>query len=77
MIRPSKGSIKVYLYCDPVDMRKQIDGLAAIVELEMQLKPFTISLFVFTSKGKDKLKILCWKKNSARSGESVRSVIII
>lgn len=44
-------------------MRKQIDGLAAIVELEMQLKPFTKSLFVFTNKRKDKLKILCWEKN--------------
>lgn len=63
MIRPSNGSLKVYLYSHPVDMRKQIDGLAAIVELEMQLKPFTKSLFVFTNKRKDKLKILCWEKN--------------
>lgn len=63
MIRPSNGSLKVYLYSRPVDMRKQIDGLSSIVELEMQLKPFAKSLFVFTNKRKDKLKILYWEKN--------------
>ncbi|MEE8059651.1 MAG: IS66 family insertion sequence element accessory protein TnpB [Pseudomonadales bacterium] len=63
MIRPSNGSLKVYLYSKPVDMRKQVDGLNAIVEHEMQLKPFTKSLFVFVNKRRDKLKILCWEKN--------------
>lgn len=63
MIRPSNSSLKVYLYSKPVDMRRQIDGLSAIVEQQMQLKPFTKSLFVFVNKRKDKLKILCWEKN--------------
>lgn len=63
MIRPSNSSLSVYLYAKPVDMRKQIDGLHAIVEHEMQLKPFGKSLFVFVNKRKDKLKILCWEKN--------------
>ena len=63
MIRPSNGSLKVYLYSQPIDMRKQMDGLAAIVEQHIQIKPFSQSLFVFINKRKDKLKILCWEKN--------------
>lgn len=63
MIRPSNSSLKVYLYSEPVDMRKQADGLSAIVEQQMQLKVFSKSLFVFINKRKDKLKILCWEKN--------------
>ena len=39
MIRPS-GGVPVYLYAQWVDMRKSIDGLAALVECEMALSPF-------------------------------------
>ena len=63
MIRPSNSSLKVYVYSKAVDMRKQIDGLAALVQIEMELDPFTKSLFVFTNKRRDKLKILAWDKN--------------
>lgn len=63
MIRPSNSSLKVYVYSEPVDMRKQIDGLATIVQTEMKLQPFTKSLFVFINKRRDKLKILAWDKN--------------
>ncbi len=38
MLRPSE-SVQVYLYTDPVDMRKSIDGLSALVESEMALSP--------------------------------------
>ncbi len=63
MIRPSNSSLKVYLYSKPVDMRRGMDGLSVIVETQMQLKPFSKSLFVFVNKRRDKLKILCWEKN--------------
>lgn len=63
MIRPSNSSLKVYLYSEPVDMRKQIDGLSAIVETEFTASPFSKSLFVFVNKRRDKLKILYWEKN--------------
>ena len=43
MIRPSQGT-QIYLYRDPVDMRKAINGLVAIVEGEMQLDPFNFPL---------------------------------
>ena len=63
MIRPSNGSLSVYLYDQPVDMRKQMDGLAAIVEHEMTAPLYGKNLFVFLNKRRDKLKILCWEKN--------------
>lgn len=58
MIRPSNSSLKVYVYSEAVDMRKQIDGLATLVQTEMALNPFAKSLYVFTNKRRDKLKIL-------------------
>ena len=63
MIRPSNSSLRVYIYSEPVDMRKQIDGLAAFVQQEMKLDPFSKNLFVFINKSRDKLKILVWDKN--------------
>jgi len=62
VIRPS-GAIPVYLYGEPVDMRKSIDGLAALVEQDMALSPFEDALFVFCNRSRDKLKILCWERN--------------
>lgn len=52
----------VYLHCSPVDFRKSINGLALIVEQSMGLNPYSDGLFLFTNKGKDKLKILYWDK---------------
>ena len=40
MMRPDTKVKKVFLYPKPVDFRKSIDGLSALVELEM-----TVSLF--------------------------------
>lgn len=62
MIRPS-NAVQVYLYADPVDMRKSIDGLAILVEQEMELPANTNALFVFCNRGRDKIKMLCWERN--------------
>ena len=63
MIRPSNSSLRAYIYSAPIDMRQQIDGLATLVQQTMQLDPFGKSLFVFTNKTRDKIKILVWDKN--------------
>jgi transposase len=54
---------RVYLACGPTDMRKSIDGLAAIVQHSFELDPFANAWFVFCNKGRDKLKILRWDHN--------------
>ena len=62
MLRPG-NDIQVYLYAEPVDMRKAIDGLSALVEREMALSPSMDALFVFCNRGRDKIKLLCWERN--------------
>ncbi|WP_141130765.1 IS66 family insertion sequence element accessory protein TnpB [Virgibacillus dokdonensis] len=48
---------KVYLACGSTDMRKSIDGLAAIVIECFDLDPFSPCLFVFCNRKRDKLKV--------------------
>jgi len=57
------GAERVYLACGPTDMRKSIDGLAALVQIEFKIDPFEGCWFVFCNKGRDKLKILRWDHN--------------
>ena len=56
-------SASVYLACGSTDLRKSIDGLAALVSHSFELDLFTNSLFVFCNKDRDKLKILFWDHN--------------
>ena len=63
MIRPDIKLDAIYLHRDPVDMRRQMNGLSAIVEGIMKQDPFSGALFVFINKARDKLKILYWEKN--------------
>ena len=62
MLRPG-NDVQVYLYAEPVDMRKAIDGLSVLVEQEMALSPSMDALFVFCNRGRDKIKLLCWERN--------------
>ncbi|KAB3526304.1 IS66 family insertion sequence element accessory protein TnpB [Alkaliphilus serpentinus] len=54
---------KVHLALGPTDLRKSIDGLALIVSQSFKLDPFSRSLFVFSNRKRDKLKILEWDHN--------------
>lgn len=54
---------QVYLARDPVDMRKQIDGLVMIVQEVFDLDPFAPALFAFCNRQRDKVKVLYWHKN--------------
>lgn len=62
MLRPSHQT-KVYLYTGVVDMRKSIDGLAALVEQVLEMNPMSDALFVFCNRGRDKIKLLYWERN--------------
>ena len=49
MIRPAREGVEVYLCVEPVDFRKQIAGLATLVQSTLEMNPFSSQLFVFSS----------------------------
>ncbi|MCP5426464.1 MAG: IS66 family insertion sequence element accessory protein TnpB [Gammaproteobacteria bacterium] len=54
---------RIYLYRWPVDRRKSIDGLCALVDTELQRNPADRCLYVFCNRGGDKIKLLIWHLN--------------
>lgn len=52
---------KIYLGCGYTDMRKAINGLAAIVQQNFKLDPFSNSLFLFCGRNCSRLKALYWE----------------
>ena len=52
----------VYVHREAVDFRKQINGLALIVQESMLLNPMRQALFVFTNRSANRIKILWWDK---------------
>ena len=52
---------EVYLACGRTDMRKSIDGLAAIIEQQFRMDPFTRTLFLFCGRRADRIKGLLWE----------------
>ena len=52
---------QVYLVCGYTDMRRSIDGLAAVVKQNFGLEPCSGSLFLFCGKRRDRMKALLWE----------------
>lgn len=63
MLKRLKPNTPVYICRENTDMRKSINGLAAIVQGHFKLDPFGGALFVFCNGQKDKIKILWWDKD--------------
>jgi len=59
MITFAQGT-KVFLCCQPVDMRKGMDGLSAQVNMVIRMDPYSGHLFVFRGKRAGFIKILHW-----------------
>ena len=57
----SEFSGEVYIALGYTDLRRGIDGLAAIVQESFALDPFTNTLFLFCGRRKDRIKGLLWE----------------
>lgn len=53
------SAVQIYLAVEPVDLRKSIDGLSALVSARGH-DPFSGHLFVFQSRRGNRIKILTW-----------------
>ena len=51
----------IYIVCGHTDMRKSIDGLAALVQQQFQLDLFASSAFLFCGRRRDRMKVLLWE----------------
>lgn len=56
-------SVPVHLCCTPTDMRKNFDGLCAIISTHFKKDPLRDGMFVFVNKPRDKMKILLWDRH--------------
>ncbi len=63
MMRFGGEELKVYLYRDPVDMRKGRNCLAALAQEVMKVDPFSGALVIFVSRRHNAVKILYWHRN--------------
>lgn len=54
---------QIWLAVAPVDMRRGIDGLSAIVQQSLGQSPCTGSAFVFRNRAGNRLKLLFWDGN--------------
>lgn len=63
MLSDFTGADKVYIACGYTDLRRGIDGLAAMVQQQFHLDPFTNTLFLFCGRRRDRIKALYWEGN--------------
>ena len=59
MIGPT-GAVRVLVATKPVDFRKGMEGLAALVREAMGGDPFSGAIFVFRAKRADRVKLIFW-----------------
>lgn len=59
----SEFSGEVYIALGYTDLRRGIDGLAAVVQESFALDPFTNTLFLFCGRRKGRIKGLLWEGN--------------
>ena len=59
MIVPS-GAVRVLVATRPVDFRKGMDGLAALVRESLGSDPYSGVIYVFRAKRADRVKLLLW-----------------
>ena len=55
-----RGELKVLLASRPIDFRRGVHGLVAMVAQVLAADPYCGDVFVFRSKRKDRLKLVVW-----------------
>lgn len=53
-------AVRIYVATGATDLRRSIDGLAALVRQRFDLDPLSGHLFLFRNRRGDRLKILAW-----------------
>jgi transposase len=54
------SGVRVLIATRPVDFRKGMDGLAALVKEHLGADPFCGTIFVFRAKRADRVKLIVW-----------------
>ena len=63
MLSAFAGADRVYIACGYTDLRRGIDGLAALVQQQFNLDPFANTQFLFCGSRRDRIKALYWEGN--------------
>lgn len=59
----SFNNTSIWLYPQPIDFRKQMDGLIMLVADHLKLNPASGQLFLFRNRHANKIKVLWWERN--------------
>ena len=62
MLTPS-SELRIFVYSEPVDLRKAINGLSALVASTLDESPDSGDLFIFRNRQGDKVKLIFWDRN--------------
>jgi len=53
-------TVRMFLCCQPTDMRKSFDGLCALTKQVLKQDPLCGHLFIFINRRRDRIKLLYW-----------------
>jgi transposase len=55
-----RADLKIMLAAQPVDFRKSVHTLSALVSEALRANPYCGDIFIFRSKRSDRIKLLAW-----------------
>ena len=61
MILRNISAKSVYIACGYTDMRRSIDGLAALIKQAFKMEPCSRNLYIFCGKRSDRIKAIFWE----------------
>lgn len=57
------SAVRAYVCAEPIDMRRSIDGLSALVAPLLGMDALSGQVFVFVGKRRNKVKLLVWDRH--------------